>query len=189
MRCAKGSSEVRDRPRAHGVPGAYAQGSPRHAAQFDAATRARPGNAALARLAQTRAGILADGSVHPAIAAAIRADAGGGRSLGSKTSSWARESFGEAVKDARVHTGGLAQALARAVSARAFTVGRDVFFAAGEYRPHAAAGRRLLAHELAHVVQQHGATFGPSLHATRPADAHERAADAAAETAGEAGGG
>jgi hypothetical protein len=180
---------VHDRPRVHGVGGAHAQGSSPRTARPAASRHARPGNAALARLAQTRAGIGADGSVHPAVHAAIRANAGGGRALGSKTSSWARESFGEAVKDARVHTDGLAQSLSRAVSARAFTVGRDVFFAAGEYRPHAAAGRRLLAHELAHVVQQHGAAFGPQLRATRPADAHERAADAAAEMAVEAGGG
>jgi hypothetical protein len=181
------------RERLHGprVAGANAGPAPRRAAPREADLRSRAGNAALARLAEARAGILEDGSVHPAIAAAIRAQAGGGRALGGKTSSWARESFGEAVTDARVHTGGLAQALTRAVSARAFTVGRDVFFAAGEYRPHAVAGRRLLAHELAHVVQQAGAPFGPQLRATRPADAHERAADAAADVAtdADAGGG
>ena len=47
-----------------------------------------------------------------------------------------------------------ANAAARAVGARAFTVGRDIVFAAGEYAPHTQAGRRLLAHELTHVLQQ-----------------------------------
>jgi hypothetical protein len=141
------------------------------------------GNAAFARLARPGAGILADGSVHPGVASAIQGAEGGGKALGGETSSWAREAFGDSVRDARLHTGGLADTLARAVSARAFTVGHSVFFAAGQYRPHLLAGRRLLAHELAHVVQQDGARADQSLRATQPGDAHERAADAAAEAA------
>lgn len=54
----------------------------------------------------------------------------------------------------RVHTGGLAARSAEAVSARAYTVGRDIVFAGGQYHPGSAAGRHLLAHELTHVVQQ-----------------------------------
>lgn len=54
----------------------------------------------------------------------------------------------------RVHTGTAADAAARAVSASAYTVGHDIGFAAGNYRPDTAAGRALLAHELTHVVQQ-----------------------------------
>jgi len=119
--------------------------------------------------------------VHPSVAGAIRNAAAGGRALGGQTASWALGAFGDAVAGARLHTDGQAHVLARAVAARAFTVGRDVFFASGEYRPHTTAGRRLLAHELAHVVQQHGAPVGATLRATQPNDAHERAADAAAE--------
>lgn len=141
------------------------------------------GNAALARLATASAGIQADGSVHPAVVGAIRGAATGGSALGGQTAGWAVRAFGDAVAGARLHTDGQAHALARAVAARAFTVGRDVFFAAGEYRPHTVAGRRLLAHELAHVVQQRGASAGSTLRATRPDDAHERAADAAAAQA------
>lgn len=54
----------------------------------------------------------------------------------------------------RVHQGPSSAALASELSARAFTVGRDIFFGAGEFRPAVASGRRLIAHELAHVVQQ-----------------------------------
>ncbi|HEX6940370.1 MAG TPA: DUF4157 domain-containing protein [Longimicrobiales bacterium] len=54
----------------------------------------------------------------------------------------------------RVHTDGRAAESARAVDAVAYTVGRDVVFGAGRYAPDTARGRRLLAHELAHVVQQ-----------------------------------
>lgn len=56
----------------------------------------------------------------------------------------------------RIHTGARAAEAARAVNARAYTVGRDVVFGAGEYQPNSAAGRRLLAHELAHVLQSNG---------------------------------
>jgi hypothetical protein len=54
----------------------------------------------------------------------------------------------------RVHADGEADRSARAFEARAFTVDDDISFAAGEYRPDTRAGARLLAHELAHVVQQ-----------------------------------
>jgi hypothetical protein len=60
----------------------------------------------------------------------------------------------------RTHAGPGAAAAARSLNARAFTVGRDIAFASGEFRPDAPEGRRLLAHELAHVVQQGGGT-GP----------------------------
>ncbi|MEA2223720.1 MAG: hypothetical protein QOH83_2096, partial [Solirubrobacteraceae bacterium] len=59
--------------------------------------------------------------------------------------------------DVRVHTGPLAAQAAREVGSRAFTVGRHVVFGEGEYWPGTATGHRLLAHELAHVVQQAGA--------------------------------
>lgn len=56
--------------------------------------------------------------------------------------------------DVRVHTDARAASAARSVAAEAFTVGRDVFFAEGRYAPETGAGRKLLAHELTHVVQQ-----------------------------------
>jgi Domain of unknown function (DUF4157) len=60
----------------------------------------------------------------------------------------------------RVHTDAEAAAAARQLDARAFTVGRDVVFAAGQFAPSTPAGRALLAHELAHVVQQRDAAGG-----------------------------
>ncbi len=54
----------------------------------------------------------------------------------------------------RIHTGPQADAAADAIHARAYTLGHDIVFAAGEYAPHTEAGRRLLAHELTHVIQQ-----------------------------------
>jgi hypothetical protein len=68
--------------------------------------------------------------------------------------------FGRDLGDVRIHTGSEAAAAAGRVHARAYTVGSDIVFGAGEYTPASAAGRRLIAHELAHVVQQQGSTGG-----------------------------
>src|SRR4051794_13758466 len=61
--------------------------------------------------------------------------------------------FGHDFSRVRVHTDARAAATAAAVGARAYTVGNHLAFAAGSYRPGTAEGRRLIAHELAHVVQ------------------------------------
>lgn len=66
----------------------------------------------------------------------------------------------------RLHTDAAADRAARALNARAFTIGRHIAFAAGEFRPDTADGRHLLAHELSHVVQQSGGSrraTGPTL--------------------------
>ena len=54
----------------------------------------------------------------------------------------------------RIHRGARAGEATRTLGARAFTVGRDIVFGAGQFQPQSHAGRRLLAHELTHVVQQ-----------------------------------
>src|SRR3954451_11440659 len=77
--------------------------------------------------------------------------------LGSEDRRFMEARFGADFGDVRVHTGPAAAALCRALDARAFTLGRDVVFGAGQYAPARPAGRRLLAHELAHVLQQRAA--------------------------------
>jgi len=67
-------------------------------------------------------------------------------------------SFGQV----RIHADPEADALNRGVAAVAFTVGSDIFFRAGAYQPHSAAGQHLLAHELTHVVQQRAGSLGTS---------------------------
>jgi hypothetical protein len=69
--------------------------------------------------------------------------------------------FGEDFKDVRIHHDARAEARAEALSARAFTIGADIHFGRGEYMPGTLTGRRLLGHELAHVVQQRQA--GPQV--------------------------
>jgi hypothetical protein len=73
--------------------------------------------------------------------------------------------MGHHLGEVRLHTAEQAAAAAARRGACAFTLGSDVFFAAGQYRPHTPAGLRLLAHELVHVVQQGAAPHmggGPS---------------------------
>ncbi|MFQ5524997.1 MAG: DUF4157 domain-containing protein [Thermoanaerobaculia bacterium] len=62
--------------------------------------------------------------------------------------------FGQDLSAVRLHTGPAASEAARLARARAFTVGRDVVFGAGEHRPETRSGQKLMAHELTHVVQQ-----------------------------------
>ncbi|MFW6080055.1 MAG: DUF4157 domain-containing protein [Gemmatimonadota bacterium] len=80
--------------------------------------------------------------------------AAGGRPLAAPERAYFEPRFGRDFADVRVHTGAAAGALASALHARAFTAGRHIVFGTGHYRPGRASGRRLLAHELAHVVQQ-----------------------------------
>ena len=84
----------------------------------------------------------------------------------------------------RVHTDRQAAELVRAVGAVAYTVGSEIAFADGRYRPRTPEGRRLLAHELAHVAEQRGAAdSGRNLQIGDPSDSAERNADTAAEQA------
>jgi hypothetical protein len=64
--------------------------------------------------------------------------------------------FGHSFGQVRVHTGERAAEAADRVGALAFTSGSDVVFGASQYQPHRLAGQRMIAHELAHVVQQRG---------------------------------
>lgn len=99
-----------------------------------------------------------------------------GQPLDAPTRAFMERGFGRGFADVRVHTDGRAAASARAVDAHAYTVGRDIAFDTGTYAPHDPAGRRLLAHELTHVVQQ--SAGGPP-----PGIAHEIEADRGADRA------
>ena len=123
-------------------------------------------------------GILPGGRVHPDVEAAIAASRSGGHPLERNVAERLEPSLGESLADVRVHTGEGAAALARAVEARAFTVGPDIFFARGEYRPGTPAGDRLVAHEVTHALQQRGAPQSGPLTVSVPGDALEREAEA-----------
>ncbi|HEU4391863.1 MAG TPA: DUF4157 domain-containing protein [Blastocatellia bacterium] len=71
--------------------------------------------------------------------------------------------FGRDFSQVRVHDDAQAAASAGAVRANAFTLGSDIVFGSGAYRPQSSEGRRLLAHELTHVVQQQARPGSPAM--------------------------
>jgi outer membrane protein OmpA-like peptidoglycan-associated protein len=77
-----------------------------------------------------------------------------GQPLDPDTRTFMEPRFGHDFSRVRVHTDTRAGESARAVNALAYTLGQDVVFGAGQYAPETTAGKRLLAHELAHTVQQ-----------------------------------
>ncbi|MGW5472333.1 eCIS core domain-containing protein [Streptomyces chartreusis] len=105
-----------------------------------------------------------------------------GHPLPSDTRAFFEPRFGQDFSGVRVHTDVTAAESARAVQAKAYTVGSDIVFAHGTYAPESPVGRGLLAHELAHTVQQqavgddlHGLTVGsPRATAEHEAEAASR---------------
>jgi Domain of unknown function (DUF4157) len=79
-----------------------------------------------------------------------------GRPLDATTRAFMEPRFGRGFSSVRIHDDARAAASARAVNAHAWAVGDHIAFAPGKYDPHSTPGRHLLAHELAHTVQQSG---------------------------------
>jgi hypothetical protein len=79
---------------------------------------------------------------------------GGGQPLPESVRAFFEPRFGQDFGEVRVHTDNKADMLSRSVNALAFTVGKDVVFGAGQYSMGSIEGKRLLAHELTHVIQQ-----------------------------------
>lgn len=84
----------------------------------------------------------------------------GGTPLESELQGSFGQRFGHDFSRVRVHTDPAAQQSARSIHARAYTVGNDIVFAPGQYRPAERAGQALIAHELTHVLQQSSGTDG-----------------------------
>lgn len=103
-----------------------------------------------------------------------------GRPLDRATRGAMERHFGHDFGRVQVHTGAQAAASAREVNALAYTVGQHVVFGEQRYAPATREGQHLLAHELAHVVQQRDARFAPGDLALA-GDRWEREADAAAQ--------
>jgi outer membrane protein OmpA-like peptidoglycan-associated protein len=93
------------------------------------------------------------GAVPPSVHEVLRSP---GNPLPPASRAFFESGFGHDFAKVRIHTDARASESARNVNARAYTVGGDIVFGRGEYDPHSSAGRHLLAHELAHVVQQSG---------------------------------
>ncbi|MDO8144908.1 DUF4157 domain-containing protein [Isoptericola sp. 178] len=104
---------------------------------------------------------------------------GPGNALDRATRSAMERSFGDDFADVRIHVDTAAEVAARTFGARAYTVGSHIVFGKGTYDPQSGDGRRTLAHELTHVVQQrtgavddHGRSGGLSIGGARDPSEH-----------------
>jgi hypothetical protein len=128
---------------------------------------------------------LAEKPKAPRQAAPPRSKGPQGMPLDSKTRAHLEKRFEHNFSKVRIHADTAAAESASALGARAYTLGTDVSFGAGQYAPTTRRGGALLAHELAHVVQQEGATFEPGQTPVlgSESDPSERNADAAVRAA------
>ena len=92
-------------------------------------------------------------------ARSISAMRGRGQPLPPEERAFFEPRFGRDFGKVQIHANSSAAQAAREIGARAFTIGGEVAFAAGQYVPGSASGRRLLAHELTHVLQQGNESF------------------------------
>jgi hypothetical protein len=130
---------------------------------------------------QRRAAGAADATAVPPIVNEVLQSPG--QPLDTATRSYFEPRFSQDFSQVRTHTDTRAGESAKAVGAHAYTVGNRMVFAPHQLQPESESGRSLLAHELAHVVQQHGSQPG-SAAPTRisdPADLSEKQADAAGQ--------
>lgn len=101
-----------------------------------------------------------------------------GQPLDADTRNFMESRFSHDFSNVRVHTDSRAAQSATAVNAMAYTVGQDIVFGSGQYSPKTMTGRRVLAHELTHTLQQRGATAGSTsgLAITDPGSSAEKEA-------------
>ena len=112
-----------------------------------------------------------------------RASESSGSALPGPLKSTFESSLGVDLSGVRVHTGGSSAQAAGAVGAKAYALGQDIHFGAGQYDPSSSGGKHLIAHEVAHTVQQRGASTGAQfkLEISTPGDSCEVEADRAAD--------
>jgi hypothetical protein len=115
--------------------------------------------------------------------AVARASSGAGQQLPGELQSRFEDSLGTDLSSVRIHTGGESETAAQAVAARAYTLGNDIHFASGQYNPSSVDGQHLIAHEVAHTVQQRGGSphRQHKLEVSSPGDSFEHEADRAAD--------
>jgi hypothetical protein len=114
-------------------------------------------------------------TVAPAIASIQAGLQSPGQPLNAATHAFMESRFGQDFSQVRIHTNAQAAESAQQANALAYTVHQNIVFAPGQYAPETEAGRKLLVHELTHVVQQSQSS------SSLPGDAHEQEAEVAAE--------
>lgn len=106
--------------------------------------------------------------VPAALTPAVQQARHGGQAIPEKTREPLERGFAADFRKVRIHADSRAAQLSRALQARAFTTGHDIFFGPGAYNPSSRGGQELLAHELTHVLQQsQGTILGTAHHVQR----------------------
>lgn len=114
----------------------------------------------------------------------INAARGSGEALPDSIRASLEPHFGRDFSDVRVHAGAEADALSQQLGAKAFTTGQDIFFRSGDYQPESEEGKKLLGHEMTHVVQQGGAAVSrQAVETEEEAPAGERESEEALDVA------
>ena len=121
------------------------------------------------------------------IGAAINHSKQGGSPLPHYVRQRYETALGSDLTDVRIHNNDQHHDIAKSLNARAFTVGPDIFFGRGHYKPGSREGDRLLAHELTHVLQQssgevHAKELESGVRMGEANDAHEQEADRVADS-------
>jgi hypothetical protein len=111
---------------------------------------------------------------------------GGGQPLDRVIRKEMEMNLGHDFGDVRVHTGAQASESAKSVQAQAYTVGNDIVFGSDNYAPETSPGKRMLAHELTHIVQQRsgpvdGSPASGGVSISHPSDPFEQAAERTAD--------
>ncbi|MBG1267342.1 eCIS core domain-containing protein [Nostoc sp. WHI] len=119
-------------------------------------------------------------NVNPDLVTRLKASRGGGQPIGEQTRTFMESRFNYDFSQVRVHTDAEANQLAHELNAQAFTWKQDIYFGAGYYQPHKSTGKRLLAHELTHTIQQQATPTlrshhpdAPPLRVSQPTDSLE----------------
>jgi len=153
--------------------------------EHDPAASRRTSDAAIQRMLGPRIQRKAATAAEPSMdsAGVQRAASQSGAPLPANLRGRFEGSLGTELSGVRVHTSSASAAAADGLGAKAYTTGQDIHFAAGQYDPASKEGQHLLAHEVAHTVQQGGSRAAPQakLEVSGPADSHEHEADQAAD--------
>ncbi len=103
---------------------------------------------------QTKSNLSTTATTSTTLTNQIQQSNGSGRCMDTNTKSFMESRFGVDFSNVRIHTNSTAQNMNREINARAFTVGNNIYFNQGQYNPDVDTGKKLLAHELTHTVQQ-----------------------------------
>ena len=112
----------------------------------------KPLSASITPFIQTKTN--GEGTTSASLSSKINSSRGSGSSMDNGTKTFMESRFGSDFSSVKIHTGSESVMMNRELSAKAFTVGNDIYFNEGQYNPQSDSGKHLLAHELTHTIQQ-----------------------------------